>query len=39
MVNIAIKSISLKESINKTTSSDIGRNIVNNKEVNKAVGK
>ena len=37
MVNIAIKAINLKESINKTTSSDIGRNVVSNKEVNKRI--
>ena len=38
MVDIAVKAINLKESINKTISGDIGRNMVSNKEANKAVG-
>jgi len=31
MVDIAVKAINLKESIDKTTSGDVGRNAVSNK--------
>ena len=39
MVDVAIKAINLKESINKMISGNAGRNIVSNKEANKAVGR
>ena len=35
-IDIAIEAINLKESINKPTSGDAGKNTVSNKEANKA---
>ena len=37
MVDIAVKAINLKGSINKTISYDTGRNAVNKQDVNKIV--
>ena len=39
MVDIAIKTINLKGSINKIISCNIGRNVVNKQDINKAVNK